>query len=187
MVNKIEKNNIKNKEKSEKSNPMRDIFIDSIVLHGSSADTQRLERMKKLLKIVSSQEPKQTLAIKRIPAFKIRPGLHIGWKVTIRKNTHAMLKNLLLGAKDIKKKQFNQGFFSFGIKEYIEVPNIPYQRDIGIMGFDVAVTLKRRGWRIKERKIKKNRINKAHQISKEETLDFFQKNFTIPFEEKARL
>ncbi len=183
MVNKIEKSKTENKE-----NPMKDIFIDSIVLHGSSADTQRLERLKKLLKIISNQEPKQTLAIKRIPAFKIRPGLHIGYKVTIRKNTHALLKNLLLGTKDIKKKQFNAGFFSFGIKEYIEVPNIPYQRDIGIMGFDVAVTLKRKGgWRVKSRKIKKNKIDKSHQISKEETLEFFQKNFTIPFEEKARL
>ncbi len=175
------------KEVKEGKNPMKEIFIESIVLHGSSADTQKLERMKKLLKIVSGQEPKQTLAIKRIPAFKIRPGLHIGWKVTIRKDTHALLKNLLQGAKDIKKKQFNNGFFSFGIKEYIEVPNIPYQRDIGITGFDVAVTLKRRGWRIKSRKIKKTKLNRTHQISKEETLDFFQKNFTIPFEEKARL
>lgn len=186
MVNKTQKTK-EIKEKSGQDNPMKEIFIDSIVLHGSSADTQKLERMKKLLKLVSGQEPKETLAIKRIPAFKIRPGLHIGWKVTIKKNTHAILKNLLQGAKDIKKKQINNGFFSFGIKEYIEVPNIPYQRDIGIMGFDVAVTLKRRGWRIQSRKLKKTNISKSHRITKEETLEFFQKNFTIPFEEKTRL
>lgn len=155
-------------------------MIDSIVLHGSSADAPKLERIRKLLKLVSGQEPTQTLAVKRIPAFKIRPGLHIGYKVTIKnKKTKDLLKNLLLGAKEIKKKQFNPGFFSFGIKEYIEIPNISYQRDIGIMGFDVAVTLKRRGWRIKNKKLKKSAIGKSHRITKEETIEFFQKNFDI--------
>jgi large subunit ribosomal protein L5 len=161
-------------------NKMRDIIIESIVLHGSSADPQKLEKLKKLLKLISGQEPTQTLAVKRIPAFKIRPGLHIGYKVTIRKKkAPELLKNLLLGTREIKKKQFNPGFFSFGIKEYIEIPSISYQRDIGIIGFDVAVTLKRKGWRVKERKIKKSHIGKSHMISKEETIKFFTENFKI--------
>ena len=37
------------------------------------------------------------------------------------------------------------GNFSFGIPEYIEIPGVEYDPDIGIMGFDVSVTLTRPG------------------------------------------
>jgi large subunit ribosomal protein L5 len=166
-----------------KENEMREIFLDTVTLHCSSADPVKLEKIKKLLKLIINQEPKQTLAKKRIPAFKIRPGLHIGYKVTIRKKkAYELLKNLFTGISTIGKKQFNAGFLSFGIKEYIEISSIPYQRDIGIMGFDVVATLKRRGFRIKERKIKRAKIGKKHAISKEETMKFFIENFKINVE-----
>jgi len=167
-----------------KENSMREIMIDSVVLHGSSADTQKLERIRKLLKLVSKQEPTQTLAKKRIPAFKIRPGLHIGYKVTIKKNINELLQNLFIAAHSVKKKQFNTGFLSFGVKEYIEIPGLTYQRDIGIMGFDVTANLKRKGFRVKLRKLKKSEVGKKHQISKEETLNFFKDNFKLNIEEK---
>lgn len=175
----------KTKEKiSKEDNKMREIMIDSLVLHGSSAEPQKLERLRKLLKLISNQEPTQTLARKRIPAFKIRPGLHIGYKVTIKKNVKELIQNLFIGAHFVKKKQFNNGFLSFGVKEYIEIPGLTYQRDIGIMGFDATVNLKRRGFRIKNRKLKKNQIGKKHLISKEETMNFFKDNFKITIEEK---
>jgi len=178
------KNTEKIAEKSQKENKMREIIIDSVVLHGSSAEPQKLERLKKLLKIVSNQEPTKTLAKKRIPAFKIRPGLHIGYKVTIKKNLKELIQNLFIGAHFVKKKQFNNGFLSFGIKEYIEIPGLTYQRDIGIVGFDVTVNLKRRGFRIKNRKLKKTQIGKTHLITKEETMNFFKDNFKLNIEEK---
>jgi len=167
-----------------KENSMKEIIIDAVVLHGSSADTQKLERIRKLLKLVSKQEPTQTLAKKRIPAFKIRPGLHIGYKVTIKKNINELLQNLFIAAHSVKKKQFNTGFLSFGVKEYIEIPGLTYQRDIGIMGFDVTANLKRKGFRVKLRKLKKSEVGKKHQISKEETLNFFKDNFKLNIEEK---
>jgi large subunit ribosomal protein L5 len=170
--------------KTNEENKMKNLMIDSIVLHGSTADTQKLERMRKLLKLVSKQEPTKTLARKRIPAFKIRPGLHIGYKVTIKKNTKELLQNLFIGAHSVKKKQFNAGFLSFGLKEYIEVPGLTYQRDIGIMGFDVTVNLKRKGFRVKLRKLKKSEIGERHKITKEETMNFFKDNFKINIEEK---
>lgn len=166
-----------------KENKMLEIRLDSVTLHCSSADAVKLEKIKKLLKLISNQEPKQTLAKKRIPTFKIRPGLHIGYKVTIRKKkAEDLLKNLFTGIAQLNKKQFNEGFLSFGIKEYIEIPSIPYQRELGIMGFDVVAVLKRKGFRVKERKIKKTHVAKKHKITKEETLNFFKENFKINVE-----
>ena len=90
-----------------KENSMREIMIDSVVLHGSSADTQKLERIRKLLKLVSKQEPTQTLAKKRIPAFKLRPKLPIGYKVTLRKEDAAKILQIALsGITELKESCF---------------------------------------------------------------------------------
>lgn len=159
---------------------MRELEIDGITLHCSSGDTAKLERAVKLLKFITKASPVKTLAKKRIPTWKIKPGQPIGCKVTIRKKAAVeLLKMLLTGITELKEEQFNPGFFSFGIKEYIEIPSLPYQRDIGIMGFDVVATLKRKGWRIVKRKRLRARIPERHKITKEETLNFFEKNFNI--------
>ena len=55
----------------------------------------------------------------------------------------------------IKRKQISENNFSFGIKEYIEIPGAEYQRDIGIIGLDVKVVFKRSGRRVGLRKIQR--------------------------------
>lgn len=179
MKNKIE--NMENKNIDKKTNnKMKEIEIDSVTLHCSTADPVKLEKAINLLKLITKAQPIKTLAKKRIPGWKIRPGMPIGCKVTLRKKRAIeLLKLVLTGITEINEKQFNPGFLSFGIKEYIEIPSIPYQRDIGIMGFDVVATLKRKGWRIMKRKRMKAKIPYRHKISKEETINFFEKNFNI--------
>lgn len=161
-------------------NKMREIEMDLLILHCSSAEPVKLEKYGKLLKLITNQEPTKTLAVKRIPAFKIRPGLHIGYKVTVKKEKAVkLLKEILVGIPKIKRKQFNPGFLSFGVKEYIEIPTIPYQRDIGITGFEVLATLKRKGFRVKNKKLRRGKIGKNHLISKDETIKFFENNFKM--------
>ncbi len=171
------------KEKiKESTGKMKHISIDGITLHCSTADKSKLDKCIKLLKLITKATPVKTLAKKRIPAFKIRPGLEIGCKVTIRKNTKELLKTLLTAIPSLKEKQFNPGFLSFGVKEYIEISSIGYQRDIGIIGFDVVVKLKRPGLRITQRKRKKGKIGKSHKITSAETIKFFKQNFEINIE-----
>ena len=167
---------------NKQENKMKEIKIDSITLHCATADPKKLEKSMKLLKIITNAVPVKTLAKKRIPAFKIRPGLPIGCKVTVRKDPHKLLKMLFSGISNLKRKQFNPGFLSFGVKEYIEIPLLSYQRDIGIIGFDVVVKLKRAGFRIKQRKRLRSKLGAKHKISKEETMEFFKKNFNINIE-----
>ena len=40
----------------------------------------------------------------------------------------------------------------FGIPEYINIPGIEYDPDIGIIGLEACVTLERPGFRIKKKK-----------------------------------
>lgn len=159
---------------------MKEIRLEKVILHCSTADQQKLDKYFKLLEMISRKKPVKTLAKKRIPSFKIRPGLPIGCKVTLRgQDAENILKIVLTGIKEIGEKQFGQGYLNFGIKEYIEIPSLTFQRDIGILGFDVTAVLSRAGFKIKNKKNAKGRIGKNHKISKEETINFFKKNFNI--------
>ena len=71
--------------------------------------------------------------------------------------------------------------FSFGIEEYIEIPGIEYQRDIGIRGLDVTVVFKRDGRRVRLKKIKRGKIPARQKISKEEIIKFMEENFQTKF------
>ena len=108
---------------------------------------------------------------KRIPTWGIRPGLTIGCKVTIRKNTESLIKRFLAAKSNtLKESNFSEGTISFGIPEYIDIPEAQYDAEVGIMGLDVSVTLQRPGYSIKRRAYQKKEIGKKHLISKEDTI-----------------
>jgi len=158
---------------------MRTVKLEKITLNcGTGTEPTKLERAFKLLNIITGKKPVRIRTIKRIPAFGLRPGLQIGCKITIRKNAQELLKRLLqaVGNK-IKSKQICPGYFAFGIKECIEIPGMTYNRDVGIMGLEVCVTLTRAGKRVEIRRIKTGNIPKRHKITKHETIEFLKKNF----------
>ena len=160
---------------------MRKIKIEKIVLSiGGTGDN--LEKGVKLLKLLTGKKPAKIKSKKRIPSFDVRPGLEVGTVVTIRKNPEDFLKRMLVTIDNIlKKKQVSENNFSFGIKEYIEIPGVEYQREIGIIGFDVTIVFKRTGKRIGLKKIKRGKIPKRQKISKEEIIKFMENKFETKF------
>ncbi|MFH1787622.1 MAG: 50S ribosomal protein L5 [archaeon] len=166
----------------QKQNPMREIKIEKVVISAGGIG-EDLEKGVKLLEfLVPGRKASRMKSKKRIPTLGIRPGLEIGAVITIRKNSKEFLKKMLITIdKALKKKQISENNFSFGIKEYLEIPGVEYQRDIGIRGFDVTVVFKRSGRRVKLRKIKRNRIPKRQVISKEEIIKFMEDNFQVEF------
>lgn len=160
---------------------MRSIKIEKIVLNvGGTADV--LDKGVKLLKIITGKNPAKMKSRKRIPSWGVRPKLEVGAVVTLRKDFESLLKKLLITVDNtIKRKQLSENNFSFGIKEYIEIPGMEYQRDIGIMGFDVTVVFKRSGRRVKLKKVNSGRIPSRQKISKEEIIEFMEENFKIKF------
>jgi len=91
----------------------------------------------------------------------------------------------LLSAIDnkLKEKQINAEDFSFGIKEYIEIPNIEYQRDIGMIGLNVVAVFKRKGKRVEKRKIKKGKLPKRQRVTKQEIISFIKSKFNTEITE----
>ena len=123
--------------KEQKINPMREIKIEKVVL-SIGGTGEYLERGHRLLKFLTEGKPAKTKSRKRIPSLGVRPGLEIGSVITIRNNPEDMIKRCLLAINNtIKRKQVSENNFSFGVKEYIEIPGVEYQRDIGILGFDL--------------------------------------------------
>jgi large subunit ribosomal protein L5 len=165
----------------EKNNIMREIKIEKVVLSvGGVGDD--LEKGFQLLKFLTKRNPTKTKSRKRIPSLSVRPGLEIGAVVTIRKDIEEFLKKMLVSIDNLlKKKQISENNFSFGIKEYLEIPGIEYQREIGLRGFDVTVVFKRAGRRIKLKKIKKGKIPKKQIITREEIIKFMEKNYQVEF------
>ena len=163
-------------------NIMRKIKIEKVVLSvGGTGDD--LEKGVKLLKLLTGKKPAKMKSKKRIPSWSVRPNLEVGAVVTIRKNSEELLKKMLITIDNVlKKKQVSENNFSFGIKEYLEIPGVEYQRDIGIMGFDVTVVFKRAGRRVKLKKIKKGRIPKRQIITKQEIIKFMEDKFQTRFE-----
>jgi len=162
-------------------NIMREINMEKVVLSvGGTGDN--LEKGVKLLKMLTGREPARMKSRKRIPSLGVRPKLEVGAVITIRKNTEELLKKMLATNNNIlRKSQISENCFSFGVKEYIEIPGVEYQRDIGIKGFDVTVVFKRAGKRIGLKKIKQGKVPKRNNVSKEEIIKFMEEKFKTNF------
>ena len=142
-------------EKTVSQNPMRRIKITKVLLSCGAIDKE-LEKAKKLLAMMSGMKVQTIASKKRIPNFGVTPDLEVGARVTLRgEKAITLLKRLLAGVNNmIFESQVSENHFSFGIKEYIEIPGTEYQRDIGIRGFNVTVVFARPGMRVKIKKIK---------------------------------
>nr|AJS12190.1 50S ribosomal protein L5P [uncultured archaeon] len=171
------------KEKPENvKNPMHSFHIEKVLL-SSGATGDALLKAKKLLEMLSGSKAQIIASKKRIPDFGVRPGLEVGTKVTLRGEKAISLLRRLLGAIDNKlsKKQVSDNHFSFGIKEYIEIPGTEYQREIGIRGLNITVVFARLGIRVKVKKIKRGTIPKRQNVSKLEIINFMQETFKTEF------
>lgn len=162
----------------KKANPMRDIRIEKVTLNiGVKAPTD-VDRAYTLLEKITNVKPVKTLATRKARTFKIRKGLAIGAKVTLRhKKAEEMLLRLIKAKGNVlSSSSFDEhGNFGFGIAEYLDIPGVKYDPQLGVIGLDVFVNLERPGYRVRRRKYNKSKIGRAHIISKEEAIDFVKK------------
>ena len=108
----------------------------------------------------------------------------IGAKLTLRGKIADEFLRRTLEAKSntLNKRCIDEtGNFAFGIPEYIDIKGMKYDPKIGIFGFDVIVTLRRKGFRVKYRHLKRKTLNKDLKITKIETENFLTKNYNVKF------
>jgi len=81
----------------------------------------------------------------------------------------------------LRRRQIAKNQFSFGIKEYIEIPGLEYQRDIGMRGFDVTIVFKRSGRRVRLKKIKRGKVSLRQDITPNEIIKFMEEKYGVKF------
>lgn len=164
-------------------NIMQQPRIEKITLNiGAGKDQKILEKGVIVLKAITGIEPVKTITMKRIPTWGLRPGLPIGCKLTLRKEKAVEILKRLLTAKEHKltPSQFDEnGNISFGIHEHIDIPGITYDPKIGVLGLQVCVTLEKPGYRVKKRRLMARSIPRKHIVSKQEAIEFMQKQFNV--------
>lgn len=167
---------------------MRNIEIEKIVLNCGGIE-DKLERSIKLLEIITKRKVQIIKSTKRLPGFGISPGKKSGCKITIRKNQEivGVLKRLFAAVDNkISPKQIVENHASFGIREYIEIPGMEYNREIGMLGLEIDIVFKRKGKRVKIRKIKKGKYPKRQSVTKQEITDYLIKHFNLEIEQHDR-
>lgn len=166
--------------------PMKKPYIDKVVANiGVGAEGEKIEPAKKLLAKLTGKKPVQTYSKHKIPAWGLRIGLPIGVKVTLRgKDAYDFLvRSLEAVDKLMKDKNFDEvGNVTFGIEQYVFYDGVKYDPDIGTMGLQVSVTVERPGYRVKRRKVKKSTVGKKHLLTKDETIAFMKKEFSVNVE-----
>jgi len=112
----------------------------------------------------------------------VRKGEPIGVAVTIRGDDAVTLLKRLLEAKgnSVNGRAFdNFGNYSFGINEHIDIPNVKYDPQIGILGLGISVTLTKPGYSIRKKSKHKASVGKTHIITNQEAKDYLAKKYGV--------
>ena len=113
------------------------------------ADKKVLDNAMADLMKISGQKPIPTVARISVASFKVREGVPIGCKVTLRsERMYEFLDRLITVAiprirdfRGISNKSFDgRGNFSMGVKEQIIFPEINYDQVDAIRGLDITIT-----------------------------------------------
>ncbi|HEX9931879.1 MAG TPA: 50S ribosomal protein L5 [Allosphingosinicella sp.] len=127
--------------------------IDKIVLNmgvgEASQDKKKVETAASEMELIAGQKPVITKAKKSIAQFKLREGMPIGVKVTLRRERmYEFLDRLVTIAlprvrdfRGLNPRSFDgRGNYAMGLKEQIIFPEINYDRIEKVRGMDIIIT-----------------------------------------------
>ncbi|MDX2290471.1 MAG: 50S ribosomal protein L5 [Hyphomicrobiaceae bacterium] len=139
-------------EKFGYSNPMQVPKLEKIVLNmgvGEAVnDKKKVESAAGDLALISGQKPVTTMARKSIATFKVREGMALGTKVTLRGDRmYEFLDRFVTIAmprikdfRGLNAKSFDgRGNYACGLKEHIVFPEIEYDKVDQVWGLDVVI------------------------------------------------
>jgi len=115
----------------------------------ASRNAKLLDTATEQLTVITGQKPELRTARKSIAAFKLREGMPVGCKVTLRgQRMYEFLERLVaIGLprvrdfRGISPSAFDgRGNYTLGVKEQIIFPEIAYDKIDAIRGMDITIT-----------------------------------------------
>ena len=139
-------------EKFNYANPMQVPRLRKIVLNmgvgEGTADSKQVEGAARDMTALAGQKPIVIRAKKSVAAFKLREGMLVGCKVTLRRDRmYEFLDRLVTIAlprvrdfRGVSVKSFDgRGNYAMGLKEQIVFPEIDYDKVDKIRGLDIVI------------------------------------------------
>jgi large subunit ribosomal protein L5 len=133
-------------------NPMQIPKLDKVVLNmgvgEATQDSKKLQSAMAELALISGQKPAVCRARKSVANFKLREGMAIGCKVTLRKQRMYEFVDRLINIalprvrdfRGVSAKSFDgRGNFAMGLREQIIFPEINYDNVDEMRGLDVVI------------------------------------------------
>lgn len=133
-------------------NKLQALRIEKIVLNmgvkEGASDAKILEAVMSDLALITGQKPVVTRAKKSVAGFKIRKGMSIGCKVTLRGNRMYEFFDRLVNValprvrdfRGLNPDSFDAGAnFSFGLSDQVIFPEINYDKIVKSQGMDVII------------------------------------------------
>ena len=140
-------------EKFGYTNSMQVPKLDKIVINmgvgEATQDKKKVEIAAAEMELIAGQKPVIAKAKKSIAQFKLREGMPIGCKVTLRRERmYEFLDRLITIAlprvrdfRGLNPKSFDgRGNYAMGLKEQLVFPEISYDKIEKIRGMDIIVT-----------------------------------------------
>src|SRR5580704_16778790 len=140
------------KEKFGYTNEMQIPRLDKIVVNmgigEAVADSKKAGAAMKDLAAITGQKPQATKARQSIASFKVREGMVVGAKVTLRKDRmYEFLDRLITVAlprvkdfRGLRPTSFDgRGNYALGLREHIVFPEINYDQIDQVWGMDIVV------------------------------------------------
>jgi large subunit ribosomal protein L5 len=115
----------------------------------ASQDRKKVQTAAEEMELIAGQKPVITKAKRSIAQFKLREGMAIGCKVTLRRDRmYEFLDRLITIAmprirdfRGVNPKSFDgRGNYAMGLKEQIIFPEISYEKIEKVRGMDIIVT-----------------------------------------------
>lgn len=139
-------------EKFEYTSVMQVPKVEKIVINmgvgDAVANAKNLDKAVEELTLISGQKPIINLAKKSIAAFRLREGMAIGTKVTLRgERMYEFLDKLVTVSlprvrdfRGISSRSFDgRGNYTLGVKEQLIFPEIDYDRVDKVRGMDIVI------------------------------------------------
>jgi large subunit ribosomal protein L5 len=139
-------------EKFQYPNAMQAPKLDKVVINigvgEAVSDSKKIDAAVQDLTLISGQKPVITKAKKSIATFKLREGMAVGCKVTLRRDRMFEFVDRLVNIalprvrdfRGLNGKAFDgRGNYAMGLKEQLVFPEIEYDKIDEIRGMDIII------------------------------------------------